>query len=101
MRADRLRVRVKTAKPGALIVFDAWGPAWTATVNGQPSPIMRAFVAMRAVPIARGTSEIEIDYRPPWFWPLAMISFFSVLLSIAIGFQCMRSSSTTIINEVT
>lgn len=42
-----------------------WDRHWTATVNGEPVPIARAFLAFQAVPIPGGTSTIRFRYQHP------------------------------------
>lgn len=47
-----------------VVLSDAFAPGWTATVNGQPAPILRANYAFRAVEIP-GDASIVFRYRTP------------------------------------
>ncbi len=58
-------VEVNSDGPAFLILTDAFAPGWAAFVDGTPSPILRAFVMFRAVPIKAGKHEVRFEYRPP------------------------------------
>ncbi len=61
-----LDVRLPPGAPeGWLVYCDSWHPAWTATVNGAPQPIERAFLAYKAVRVPAGTSSVEFRFRAP------------------------------------
>ena len=49
---------------GFVFVSDQHYPGWTATVNGQPSEILVANHAFRAVRVPAGASEVVFRYRP-------------------------------------
>jgi len=64
MRADGVRLRAEASAPGFLVLADAFDPGWTAQVDGQPAPVLRANVAFRAVPVPAGRHDVELLYRP-------------------------------------
>jgi hypothetical protein len=65
---DRVVVRVETQAPGLLVVADTWMPGWSATVDGQPTPVLRGNHAQRVVPLPKaGRHEILLTYYPPGF----------------------------------
>jgi hypothetical protein len=63
--ADRVRLEASSSGSGLLVLADAWTPGWTARVDGQPAPVLRANVAFRAVPIRAGDHLVELRYRAP------------------------------------
>ncbi len=56
---------VTAASPGYLVLSDSFYPGWRATVDGAPTPIVRANVAMRAVWVERGRHAVVFRYDPP------------------------------------
>src|SRR5262249_36860184 len=57
-RIEQLKIRCHADNPGYLIVSDAYFPGWYASVNGAPTPIVRANAIMRGVAIPAGDSTI-------------------------------------------
>ncbi|MBI5667202.1 MAG: YfhO family protein [Chloroflexi bacterium] len=67
----RVEITVSSDQDAYLILTDAYFPGWTATVNGQPTNVLRADVMFRAVPITAGESSVVFEYRPGWHpWAL-------------------------------
>ncbi|HSG49462.1 MAG TPA: hypothetical protein VLA43_16705, partial [Longimicrobiales bacterium] len=60
---DRLRLAVTSDREALLVVADNWFPAWQATVDGQEAPVLRAYHALRAVPVPAGAHTVEMVYR--------------------------------------
>ena len=50
--------------PGYLLLLDTYFPGWSATVNGEPAPILRADYNFRAVSLPAGRSTVCFSYRP-------------------------------------
>ena len=42
-------------RDGLAVILDPFYPGWTATVDGKPTPILRADFAFQAVPVTAGT----------------------------------------------
>jgi hypothetical protein len=77
---------------GALVMISINGDdGWTASVNGESVPIERVDGALMGVFVGRGTSDIELHYRPrPWVLG-ATITMATVLLSVgALGLTAGR-----------
>lgn len=49
---------------GMLILTDNWFPGWSATVDGRPARIEKAYGAFRGVVVEAGDHTIEMKYRP-------------------------------------
>ncbi len=60
---NRQRLRVRTSTPALLVVADNWYPAWHATVDGGPAPVLRAYHTLRAVPVPAGDHEVTLAYH--------------------------------------
>ncbi len=63
-KAERLRVEAQADGEGLLVVNDTYWPGWTATVDGQPVPIFRADILVRAVRWPPGRHVLEMRYEP-------------------------------------
>jgi uncharacterized membrane protein YfhO len=62
--ARRLDLDVDAPHGGVLLLSDAYHPAWKAWVNGEPAPVYRANLALRAVMVPPGPSRVTFRYRP-------------------------------------
>lgn len=82
---DAERVVLETVAPerGFLFLADQHFPGWSATVNGQPTPILAANHAFRLVEVPPGPVTVEFRYRSPRVWIGALIS--GVTLLVAMG----------------
>jgi hypothetical protein len=49
---------------GHVVLNDVYHPAWTATLDGAPVPVLRANVMFRAVATPEGRHELRFVYRP-------------------------------------
>jgi hypothetical protein len=63
-RPDRVRLETELSDPGYVVLVDGWDAGWRATVDGRPSPVLRANVAFRAVRVPAGRHLVEYAYRP-------------------------------------
>jgi hypothetical protein len=62
---ERLRVVAESAGPATLVVNDSFWPGWTATIDRERVPIVRADVLVRAVAWPPGRHVLEMRYDPP------------------------------------
>lgn len=59
---DRIHLTVDSPSNALLVVADNWYPAWKATVNGRETPVLRAYYALRAIPVAAGHHDVVLWY---------------------------------------
>jgi hypothetical protein len=78
--ADYVRIGVNAARPGLLVLSDAYYPGWEATVDGEPAEIVRANALFRGVFVPEGQSEVEFHYRPLSVRGGLLISILGLLL---------------------
>lgn len=75
---ERVVVEVNARADGYLVLADAWDPGWIALVDGQPTPIHRADLILRAVGVGAGIHHVEFLYRPATLYIGTVISGLSL-----------------------
>ena len=63
-RPDRLRVESRLDHAGYVVLAEGYDPGWSARVDGQRAPVLRANVGLRAVPVPAGAHVVDLVYRP-------------------------------------
>lgn len=59
------RLDVFADRPAMLVLSQAWSPGWSATVDGDPAPVLRADGVVQGVPVPAGQSTVVVRYRVP------------------------------------
>jgi len=73
---EELQITAHMETPGVLVISDSWNPGWTATVNGEPRPILCCNTAIRGLQLPAGTHHVVMRYQPvslPLAWRLMTI----------------------------
>ncbi len=91
---NTLRVVVRTARPGWLVVPNIWDQGWHARAAGGEVPVVRANYCLQAVPIAPGEREVVLEYRPQGFWAAAAVSAIA-MISALVGALVLGSRRFT------
>jgi hypothetical protein len=79
---DSERLHVVSTGPALLVVASQVFPGWKATVDGRPTPIRPANLAMRAIAVPDGSHVVEFRYRPGSF-RLGLVLALAGLLALA------------------
>jgi hypothetical protein len=79
---------LRAPRDGLAVVLDPWFPGWSATVDGNPAPLLRANYAFMAVPVRAGRHVLRLSYFPRRLWPglaiaLLAAAALAVLLKVA------------------
>ncbi|MGE5461301.1 MAG: YfhO family protein [Solirubrobacterales bacterium] len=64
-RPEDVRVTVDTPTNAIVVIRNAWDRGWSATVDGEPAPVLRADYLLQGVPVPAGRHEIRLEYREP------------------------------------
>jgi hypothetical protein len=83
-------------KPGVLVLADTYFPGWTATVDGVPTPIYPAHLALRGIPLSTGSHRVELRHATPAVTAGLLISLAcAALLGVALALSRPRSSTAS------
>lgn len=81
---------VDCARPARLERLELWMPGWTASVNGQDVPVVRAAEIFQSIDLPAGRSRIEFRYWPPtlsWAYLLCALGAFGLLLRLGLAYR--------------
>ncbi len=78
--AEALLVRTRADAEALVVVADALDPGWTATVDGEPAPILPVWGLVRGVRVPAGPHLVEMRYRPRGWAPGAALSVIALLV---------------------
>jgi hypothetical protein len=82
----RLEARCDAGQPGLAVFNEQYDQGWSATVDGQPVPVLRANLNMRAIALAPGAHHIVMQYSPPGLWAGAAVTLASLLALLGLAF---------------
>lgn len=86
---NELAVRTRTeASEALLVVADSWSDGWSATVDGEPEPILPVYGVVRGVIVPSGDHVVRMRYVPPGFRLGAVLSLVGLALAgtaLAVG----------------
>ncbi len=63
-RQSKVMIVAQLDKPGVLVLHDMYHPAWTATANGQPLPVLRVNKLFRGVVLPAGQHSVQFSFEP-------------------------------------
>ena len=73
-------IAVEAPHDGFLLLADTYYPGWTATVDGAPTPVIRANLSVRGVRIPRGRHEVRFAYEASGVTRGLQITSFAIAL---------------------
>ena len=83
--AEKIAVDTRSTSRGYLVVADSIArPGWTATVDGEPTPLVHADHALAAVSVPAGEHRVELSYRAPGLRAGVVISAASLVLAAGL-----------------
>ena len=92
-RPEHVGLRCRASAPSFAVVADSWFPGWSARVDGRPAPIVRANLAMRAVPLPAGEHDVTLVYRPAHLDLGIAVSAAALVLALALAWARRRATS--------
>ena len=82
---DRIRLQTRTDAPGLLVLSEVAYPAWRASVDGKPVPLLVADHLLRAVPVPGGEHTVELRYESRSLVAGLAISVAAYVALVALG----------------
>lgn len=79
-RQSSIEGDVRLDNNGLLVLQTTFSPGWTATQDGQATPVVRADAGLLAVPLKAGEHKVGLRYRNPWLPPGAVVTGVALLL---------------------
>lgn len=77
--SQRVEADVDAAERSLVVVAQTFYHCWRASIDGQPTPLLRANYAFQAVEVPPGKHQVRLDYRDRAFYAGAVISGLSLL----------------------
>lgn len=71
---ERLKISTDSNEASWLVISQSWYPGWTATVDGEASPLYQANGAHMALPIVGGTHKVVLTFSTPKLANAACVS---------------------------
>jgi uncharacterized membrane protein YfhO len=71
-----------------LLLADTYYPGWVAEVDGNPVPIYRANLSVRAIQLPKGRHSVRFSYEAPGFFTglrITLLSLSTLLLWLGIA----------------
>ncbi len=89
-------LKLKTTAPGPriLVISQNHHPNWTATVNGEPKPLIRANYLWTAVALEPGEHIVELTYRDPIVATTRWITLGGVVILLIAIPLCIYNEKT-------
>ena len=77
-------LEVEAEAPSLLVISDNYYPAWRATVDGEPVPVVLADYSFRGIPVPEGTHEVRLEYHSRLFQAAVWTTLLSILLVVGL-----------------
>jgi hypothetical protein len=96
---QRIVIETHLARPGLLVLSDAWFPGWKAIVTAEgtsrESPIYRTDRVLRGVWLSAAEQTVEFRFQPASYVRGAVISVMSWLIFGLVGLAFVAKRKTT------
>jgi hypothetical protein len=81
---EHIALRVSAVAPGVVVLADTFYPGWTATLNGQPAPLVPANGLFRGVLVPGGQHDLQLTYTSMPFERGRLITLLAVAVSLIV-----------------
>ena len=81
-------VHVGDSQGSWLVYADAYDSRWRAWINGQPTPIVPAYVGLKAVRVPKGDSVVRMEFRGAATLAMTVFAFAGAMCSLSLLGYC-------------
>jgi hypothetical protein len=89
---ERLLVSARADGPALLVVNDANVDGWSASLDGQPAPILAANYLAQGIWLPVGDHAVELRYRTPWLREGMFLALGTVLVLLGLLVAARRGA---------
>jgi hypothetical protein len=90
---ERVEVGCPPTRGAVLVLAESYAPGWTATVDGQPSEVIAADLAHRAVVLPPGARRIVFTYACPGLVEGTLIAIATALFAVLLVVRARRGEA--------
>ncbi len=83
---NRISLKIHTSVPGILVLSEIYYPEWRAKIDGKGTKIYCADYLLRAIPIDKGTHQVELVYNSVLFNIGRIITICTLILAVCLLF---------------
>src|SRR5207248_11046826 len=87
----RIEADLEAVEPSVVVLSQSFYYLWRASVDGSPTPLLRANLAFQALQVPAGRHHLALVYRDRYFLIGAIISLIAL---IACGWIWLRRSAS-------
>ena len=91
-KPESIEISTSSTTPAILVLADQYFPGWNATVDGQPTEILPADHALRAVYVPSGSHTIRFTYDPLSFRLGTIATLLALATIAALWFRQTRNA---------
>ncbi|NWG14864.1 MAG: YfhO family protein [Acidobacteria bacterium] len=88
-KPNRIRLAADVRKHSILVLSEVYYPGWSAWVDGEPAPLLKADYILRGIPLRPGKRTVELRFLPRNFGPGLLVSALA-LAAMALAFYRLR-----------
>jgi hypothetical protein len=91
---EAISVQTKSSSAAILCLSLVYYPGWQATLDGQPTPLLRADTALTALVVPAGDHTVQLRFQPQSYALGALISILTLILAggISIALAVRRAN---------
>jgi hypothetical protein len=81
---NRLQATCQVQRPALAVFVEQYAKGWRATLDGQPAPIVRANLIMRAVAVGPGEHKIAMEFKTPGLRAGTLLTLLSLIVLMVL-----------------